>query len=786
MPRWTSVAAACVWFICSACDGTELIVNGGYEDGLNGWGKFWARSGQGSADLASAPIHEGQYAVHIGYAGAEDWSFPQAQPLRVQPGETFELTGYLRAKGDGRTTLSVILYDADQRAMSWSFGGGTVRNTEAWRKVQSRFVIPPGAATIVPRVMGYGPTDTWVDDVSLVRTGRLEPLAGADAPAELTLENAALSLTWHARDATLTVRDKRSGRLYEQVSSSPLIPRAVERTEAGIEFQLLMPDGALIIDGQLRLDPNAAEFVFELRADGELRDALQFPFVFATQPGEFLIMPVNEGISYPVDDGSLPEMWYHLAGGHGLCMPFWGSTNLTQSLMAIVETADDAAVDIRRHDDRMCVAPEWLPQKGQFGPARRIRYVSLDQGGYVSMCKRYRTYAQQTGLFKTLAEKRTANPAVDLLIGAVNVWCWDRPGPEMCQDLREAGIERILWSNRGTPEQVRALNAMGVLSSRYDIYQDVMDPKNFPQLQWVHPDWTTDAWPADLIVRADGSFAPGWAVEGKEEGQWFDCGVLCDTRAVAYAQERIPAELTTHPYRCRFIDTTTASEWRECYHPDHPMTRSDSKRLRMALLDYVSRECGLVTGSETGHDAAVPYVHYFEGMLSLGPYRVPDAGRDMLRVWDEVPESLAKFQTGPYYRLPLWELVYHDCVVAQWYWGDYNNKLPAIWDQRDLYNALYGTPPMFMFNQRIWRADRERFVRSYQTATPVARATGYSEMLAHRWLSADHTLQQTTFANGVVVTVNFGERDARLDDGTVVPARSLTTTFPPELEPASQ
>ncbi len=135
--------------------------------------------------------------------------------------------------------------------------------------------------------------------------------------------------------------------------------------------------------------------------------------------------------------------------------------------------------------------------------------------------------------------------------------------------------------------------------------------------------------------------------------------------------------------------------------------------------------CGLVRGSETGHDAAVPYVHYFEGMLSLGPYRVPDSGRRTCRVVETYP-SVAKFQTGHYYRLPLWELVYHDCVVAQWYWGDYNNKLPALWDRRDLFNALYGTPPMFMFNRRVWEENRDRFVQSYQTATPVARATGYA------------------------------------------------------------
>ena len=63
--------------------------------------------------------------------------------------------------------------------------------------------------------------------------------------------------------------------------------------------------------------------------------------------------------------------------------------------------------------------------KRQFGPARRIRYVAVGDGGYVAMAKRYREYAKANGLFKTLAEKRKDNPNVDLLVGAVNVWCWD-------------------------------------------------------------------------------------------------------------------------------------------------------------------------------------------------------------------------------------------------------------------------------------------------------------------------------------------------------------------------
>ena len=179
----------------------------------------------------------------------------------------------------------------------------------------------------------------------------------------------------------------------------------------------------------------------------------------------------------------------------------------------------------------------------------------------------------------------------------------------------------------------------------------------------------------------------------------------------------------------------------------------------------LSKEFGLVCGSETGHDAAVPYVDYFEGMMSLGPYRVPDAGRRMRELLFDVPERVAKYQTGPYYRLPLWELVYHDCVVAHWYWGDYNNKLPDLWDRRDLINVLYGTAPMFMYDRRIWEEYRDRFAQSYRTIAPVARVCGYSEMLDHRWLTDDHTVQQTRFANGVTVTVNMGDAPFTLPDG---------------------
>ena len=763
--------APMVWL---GAEPTNLIPNGGFEQPLDDFTPLWTRTPSGKAVLDSSVRRSGRQSLRIEHTGQEDWSFHPKGQLSAKPGEIYELSGWIMLEGAGRAELSVVLRDKDGKVLSWSHGAAESAASPQWRHLRSRFIVPAGAVSIQPRMIGRGPATVWFDDVQLVLVGSVDQRRSKNLPEQLKLSNKQMELTLKTAEGSFVLRDLRCGRVWRQTASQAIVLEAATQQDT-LRMRLLEPALMLELAVEVRLERDRPEAVVQISpADGkvpgpELAKPLDFPAPFMTEKGQLLIMPVNEGINYPVDDPSLPSMHYILYGGHGLCMAWYGQVHGEEGLMTLIETPDDASVRVPRIDSRLCLAPRWEPQMGKFGPARRMRWVLFDRYGYVAMCKRYRQYAKEVGLLKTLSEKRKENPNVDLLIGAVNVWCWEKDPVAICRQLQAAGIERILWSRGGSPEQLKELNQMpGVLTSRYDIYQDVMDPANFPKLHGVHRDWPTAAWPKDLMLNRDGDWVRGWRVRGKD-GQWYPCGVLCDRQALRYAAARIPAELKTHPYRCRFIDTTTASPWRECYHPDHPMTRTESRKWKMRLLEYVSKDCGLVTGSETGHDAAVPYVHYFEGMLSLGPYRVPDAGRDMQRIWDEVPEPVAKFQTGYYYRLPLWELVYHDCVVAQWYWGDYNNKLPKVWDRRDLINALYGTPPMFMFNLKLWNENRERFVQSYRATAPIARATGYSEMLSHAWVTDDRTVQETSFANGVVVTVNFGDRPYIMLDGTVIP-----------------
>ncbi|MGO9109178.1 MAG: glycoside hydrolase [Thermoguttaceae bacterium] len=746
----------------------NLLINGDFEQGLAGWNDLWTRTPGGKLSLDGQERHGGAQSLRIEYTGREDWSLAQQRSLEVTPGQIYELSGWVRVQGRGDTTLCATLRDIDGRVTDWGFAGQTAGATEGWRLLRSRFIVPPGSKTLLPRLIGHGPATVWFDDASLVLQGNIDQMRRKDLPTTLRSNSQFLDVVLRTADSALSITDRRSGRRWTQWPRNPIVALDAKAVESGFHLTVLDPATMLRLEATIHLEPQRPEVALELSATGEIPHPVDFPQPLVTGKETFLVLPLNEGISYPAADQTVEPAYYYFYGGHGLCMAWYGETDGRQGVMTIVETPDDAGVRMVRHDGLLSLSPEWEPQKGQFAYARRLRWVFFDDGGYVAMCKRYRQHARRTGLLKTLAEKRTENPNVDLLVGAVNVWCWDKDAVGICRELQAAGIRRILWSNGADPETLRRLNAMGVLTSRYDIYQDVMDPANFPKLRGIHSDWTTGGWPNDLMLDAQGQWLHGWEVEGKD-GQRFPCGVLCDRQAPDYARRRISDELKTHPYRCRFLDTTTASPWRECYDAAHPLTRSESRYWKMDLLKYVSEGCHLVTGSETGHEAAVPYAHYFEGMLSLGPYRVPDAGRNVQRVLDKVPESVAKFQTGHFYRLPLWELVYHDCLVAQWYWGDYSNKLPELWDRRDLINALYGTPPMFMFTGKLWQQRQERFVRSYRTAAPCARATGYAEMLSHRWLTADHSVQETRFAGGVAVTVNFGERPYKLTDGTELP-----------------
>ncbi len=749
----------------------NLVANPGFEEDLSvGWGDSWARDPTALTLERVSPGRTGSYSLKVTHTGAEDWCLDQGAKIPVSRGDIFEISAWIKAEDmgdDAAVNVSVVLYDGNDEVMDWAFGQTGVRADQDWGQVITHFVIPPGCETILLRLEGYGIATAWYDDVSLEKQGNIIDIRGPDR--EIALENDSVGVVFDTATAAFTITDKRNEETYEPLVT-PELPVVMGVTTAAsgrmASADLWYPGDDFHLEMTLLIPTAAAEVKCELDSDETLSGDLLYPPPFLTAPGDFLVVPMNEGIIFPVDDDTVEPLWLSGYSGHGICMSWYGLTRGLQGpgIETIIETPDDMNIRIDRtwsgDPPDLMIWPAWEPCRGDFGYTRALTFSLISSGGYVAQAKRYRRYVQEIGRWKSLIQKRAENPNVDLLIGAANVWAptwYDNNDPlGLVQEMKSLGIERILYSEGSDPDTVAALNDIpGVLTSRYDIYTDVWPPGQ--------PDWANhEGWPEDLILLPDGTPMQGWVIrDGDKE---YPGGVICSPRGLEHAQVHIPEDLATTPYRCRFLDVTTAAELHECYNPDHPTTRSEDKYWRQRLLDFCSHDMGMVTGSETGMDWAVPYVDYFEGMLSLGPYRLPDSGYTLIDHVEPTPDFL-KYQVGPYYRVPLWELVYHECVVAMWYWGDSSNKEPEVWNQRDLFNVLYGTPPLFMLSPEVWDTHKDRFVQSYQNTCPTARRLGYDEMLSHEFLTEDHTLQQTSWSSGTTVIVNLSDAAQTLPDG---------------------
>lgn len=526
---------------------------------------------------------------------------------------------------------------------------------------------------------------------------------------------------------------------------------------------------------QLEYELNGDEIVVSIASSAD--DAMPWmtysPAPLDVRKDDWLIVPRGEGLRYPVneDNPGLICGWTWQTGSAGLVMPFSGvaeSRGEGAGYMIVVDTPDDGGLYYARTrlGERLwTMSPVWTNVRGKFGYVRRVRYIFFPSGGYVSMAKRYREIALRQGLVKTLAEKAKSRPNVAKLAGAADIWWWDRGDrAKVAEELRTAGMNRLLFCNvqSFTSNEVKRIAKMpDVLVGRYDIYQDVYRPEIVSALNAKPTAWLPgrDAWPHDCVWsnRTADSWIAGWKVRTRD-GRLMPCAVMCDLCAPLYMEKYVSSDLKTHPYTARFIDTTTTVPLRECENPLHPMTRTECRNARVKLLQTVQTRWNLVTGSEVGASWAVPYCDYFEGMLSPGNYRIKNAGRDVQVPCNEWPDHVERYGLNPKYRIPLWELVFHDCVQSTWFWGDYNNKMPELWKRRDLFNALWGTMPMYIMDKDRWASDRDRFVSSFRLVSPIQRDTAMHEMTSHRTLSDDFNVQRSEFADGTSVTVDFAKK----------------------------
>lgn len=614
-----------------------------------------------------------------------------------------------------------------------------------------------------------------------ILTGCLFP--GGVVCGSSRIENAVIQVEFNSEDGSFSMQDSRTGYTWKQhvpERQEVTAVKGVRRSDDAISARIETAAGCGY-RMMLRLDGDSPEVTLSLNGD-DMPAFLNYPFPFYPEENADFLLSIKSGLLIPVKDDTIffknnSRSEYQYYEGHNSSMPFSGLINSAgDGLMRLVETPNDAGFKLARQDGRLINQIRWQPQFGKVGYARTVRYILSDRGGYVAMANRFRNYAEQEGMVKTLRQKAADNPNVDKLIGAANVWVQDYDNVldscfPLAQEMKSLGMSNVIfngkssWWNNMSAEDIRKVNELGYLSCRYDIYQDVFDPSK-SDLIHVNPSWVPEAWPDDVVVKKDGTFLSGWDIIGKD-GKKYYCGRVTEMNRTSYARHRINEEQKKKPYLARLLDTEAASSWEEDYHPDRMMTRTQCREGRMELMNYVFSAARQVTGAEGVQCFAVPYIHYFEGISPVEPFRPSDApgehpfatfGPDVQ--FDPAFAHLLKISHR--YLIPLWDLVFHDCAVAYPRWDEQDNKYAnELWVRTgNLQKILCGRPPIFNFTPEYWQKpeNRELITGIYKAVCPIARKTGYARMVNHEFLTADRDVQRTMFDNGVIITVNFGDK----------------------------
>ena len=525
---------------------------------------------------------------------------------------------------------------------------------------------------------------------------------------------------------------------------------------------------------------------------------LDYPGTWELLGSDIQIMALGEGLAFRADDpAELPIPRRLRLGSSGdSSMSLWGVLRGDGWFYQSALTNSDCELVVDRGCDGLWhQSPRWIAEKGVFGYPRILR-IALGLGGLTGLAASYRELVTRRGFVRTIAEKTRAVPNSDRFRGASNVWLWNDdamhklydadaeyrvPDAEqiarrmsIADDMKENGMDRVLWSifdENLNKEAIDHVKSLGFLTTTYDVYTDVIPrtvAEKIPDTRRVRCAHRVDWWPKGIAMDKDGNYVGAWRLKGKD-GIFYDQNQLCDVEAYHCAKDFIPHRAKTYGLEGWFFDVQTIHLY-ECYHPDHPMTRRESVGYKKRLLG-LAEELGLFGGTENGREEYAPDFLYSEGMMSPVCFRTPDAGRRMTTLYygEEVEPNMTDYMLNPAYRIPLWEMIYHDVAVSYWYWGDSSNCAPELMDRRNLINLLYGLPGLYSFRAADWELLRDKILASHRLLSDVAAKSSHYRMTEFAWLTDDHMVQRTTFGPELSITVNFGEEDY-VENDRVLPA----------------
>ncbi len=499
-----------------------------------------------------------------------------------------------------------------------------------------------------------------------------------------------------------------------------------------------------------------------------------------------LLLPVDEGIAVTADE--------EYEKGQFDCECIGGSFCSREGTMGMIIVERAKKFLLIAIENTPYSSYETKRTEGLYGLSIRadkpsvVSYAVFDS--LKDACKAYRNLKKDT--FVPLFEKIKNNHEIEKLANGAVFWIWnDNYDKVMYSDrdtdisvslgeklletadklyksgIRNAMIGIFFESDSKYTEQL--YKKYGYICTQYDNYNDVLNPqllKIIPNNRVKRCDYTFRRmrdYPDGVQINSDGSQAKAWALKGFD-GEMHDQNTLCPLVAKKRMIDEIPQVLAQYPfYKGRFVDVYGGGLG-ECFSEKHPLTKEECLKVKNEAFFEIGK-MGLITGTEDGFEDIINNLVYTEGMHSPVYFRIDDSGRKhahMLNAYDAAHTK--KHMLNPRCRVPLWHLVYHECILTLPYWGDSTESALELTNEKILFACLYGCTPLYSFFLKDFDALFDSITESYKKITKITGKTAGFPMTDFEILTDDYMIQRSTFGDKYRVTVDFSDKSLKFEE----------------------
>lgn len=422
------------------------------------------------------------------------------------------------------------------------------------------------------------------------------------------------------------------------------------------------------------------------------------------------------------------------------------------------------------------VTPMFISSLGRIGYRRTMLYRFETDCDYNRMAKNYRGYVSEHGRLVTLREKIVRNPNVAKLIGTpvIHTGIATHVHPESHYYNKEDMSKNDYYTSFS--ERAKQLKALrGQLDHAY-LHLDGWGRHGYDNL---HPDPFP---PHEAAGGAEGmkeladtcrSLGYVFGIHDQYRDYYYDAPSFDLDNAVMYEDGGHPFcsiwHGGPHSYLCSklapeyvkrnydtfekfgikiegaYLDVFSIVEGDECFNPRHRVTREQSAAYRRNAFDILT-ERGIIPSSEETVDSIVPAI----ALCHHAPFFTENIGQRSELIG---------------YPIPLFNLVYHDCIVIPWFALGGNWGIPSEYDPLGLAFINGGTVYWSIGGQSPEEQEKLKRVLEFH------RKTALGELKAHEFIGGDPKYQRSTFAAEVgelCVTVAFkGEDGAESSDITL-------------------